>query len=168
MYFSEWVKATTKETPSSVPRDLVKEILVTAIRIAVEQAVINPKEATLDISGIARIYLNRRRYAFTSQYQQHLDAKETYRWKFELHPYRRLYEAVNGFRDVKELMIGGCIPLYPEYNFNNDGTKKKSRGRKKKIANEVPVSYCVRLSDKYKNALRKAEKRYLKENTPED
>ena len=60
MTFDEWCRQIKKESDSTIPYDLVKDIMKNAIRIAIEEFLANPADADLSITGIGRFYLNHR------------------------------------------------------------------------------------------------------------
>lgn len=60
MTFREWYCQIAREMDSNIPRELVKDVLVNAIRVALEEFLANPADAELSIKGIGRFYLNHR------------------------------------------------------------------------------------------------------------
>lgn len=128
MTFIEWCKATSKETNSSVSRDLVKEIMITAIRVAIEELMANPVDASLDIMSIGRFYLDR--VKIKNVYIATNETGEIMYWRLKFKVAKSLRDSLNNRKDIRELSIGGANPLYPEYNLNPDGTRKKGKGRK--------------------------------------
>lgn len=164
MTFVEWAKQTAREVESNVPYELVKDIMVNAIRVATEEMLSNPAEADLDITGIGRFYLNHRICHNNFPTPEHPEY-ETY-WTLHFKPARVLKEVFNGKRDVREMMIGCFIPLYPEYVYNEDGSVKK--GYPRGITKNYKVKYDVKVVENYKIAYRKAVKNAMKNNIKTD
>lgn len=174
MTFGEWYAQTHRELPSNVPKDLVKEVMVTAIRVAVEELMSNREEADLDIGGIGRFYLNHRvvhnplSFKRKGSDEEEQAVKYSMCWTLQFTPWQPLKKVINEKMDIREMLVGGTIPLYEDYMYSADGMKKR-RGRDKPIKKpKITKNYRVRFSDKYKNQLKQIEKRALKENLPDE
>ena len=138
MTYKEWCEQTQKMLKGSVPKFLVHEVIACAIRAVIEEFLANPADADLNIEGIGRFYMNHRvchqnfRYkgnspsGITEQNEQYL-----VRWTIHFTPYKKLKDVMNGRMDAREMLLGGCFPLYPEYMLDEKGYIK--RGRKAKI-----------------------------------
>jgi hypothetical protein len=115
MTFGEWCDQTTRETKSNIPRALVKEVLLTALRVGVEELMSNPAEADLDIKGIGRFYLHRRLFKIPKNEINPNGADHVYRWVLQFKCAKMLREIICGRRPLEDLTIAKVLPLYPEY-----------------------------------------------------
>ena len=131
MTFGEWCDTTKKEYGDHIPKFLVKEIMVTAIRVALEELLANPSGADLRVDSIGRFYLNREEYD-VPHYIRTEESQRVKVWVLRFQAAQRLRDVFNGKLDPKMLRISGSIPLYPEYfkELEKDG-KRKRKGRKK-------------------------------------
>lgn len=165
MTFMQWYKQTARECSSEgVPAELVKHVLVMAIRVALEEFMANPADADLDIKGIGRFYLNRR-ICHNNFYGLGEGKEYEPKWTIQFKPSIRLKDTLNGKWDIRKLVIGSVIPLYPEYAYK-DGTKAFGSG--KKFKGKVNVrQFKVKTTKKYIEAVKKAEKKMLEEKLPE-
>lgn len=102
--------------------------MTTAIRVALEELMANPAEASLDIMSIGRFYLSRvkiRNVFLTTETKG-----DALCWKLNFRTSQSIKDVINNRKDIHDLSISGAIPLYPEYFRNPDGTRKKGKGRK--------------------------------------
>lgn len=131
MNYSDLVSMISKETKSNVPTYLADEIMRTAIRVVIEEFMTNPMDATLDITGFGKLYLNRRICHLTPMPKfkkgQELVAqkeKNYIRWTVHFTPSGCLKNVLNNKSDLDDYKIAG-IPLYP------DEDSRKRRGADK-------------------------------------
>jgi hypothetical protein len=134
MTFAEWCDQTARDTKSNVTRELVREIMATALRSAVEEFLANPADATLDIFAIGRFYLNRNAYDMSKRY--HLkDRTESndivYSWSVIFKPSTTLKKVLNNKRDIADVSFGLVKPIYKQVEIQADGTIKKKGNRNK-------------------------------------
>ena len=159
MTFMEWYKQTAREVGNGIPFEMVKDIMVRAIRVALEEFIANPTDATLDIKGIGRFYLNRRIVNITEDIK--CDEDQLIRWSIHFKPSKCVKDAINGKSDPREMVIGTVIPLYPEYIYR-DGTKSKGAGKKFKTKPKV-TEYKVERRKSYVQAVEKMERKEAQE-----
>lgn len=173
MTFKEWYLQIQKEMESTVPTELVREVLVTGIRVALEEFMANRAEADLDIGGVGRFYLNHRVVHNPLQYTRKGEtepekAKEySLHWTIQFKPSLPIKKVINDKMDMRQMLVGGTAPLYPEFIYAEDGMSMK-RGRSKKFKKpKVTKSYRVRLSDKYMKEMNKAMREEAKKILPD-
>jgi DNA polymerase II large subunit len=165
MTFGEWYEQTAREMDSNIPKELVKDVLVNAIRVALEELLSNPAEAELSIKCVGRFYLNRTRCYKVAATGKNPDQKLV--WTIHFKPSNVLKEILNGRRDHRELMIATTIPLYPDYVESGQGRYKKSGGKRQKVGN-YRIKYSVHAVETYRTALNKAKREFLKKQLPID
>ena len=168
MTFLEWYKQTAKDFGNGVTYDLVKDILVMAIRVAIEELMTNPADADLDITGIGRFYLNHR-VCHNNFYELGSGKEYTVKWTIQFKPSSVLKDTINGKRDVHDLLIGSVIPLYPEHIYKSG---KKIRGSGKKFKEKPKIrEYNIQKNIRYVEAEKKMEeqqnKKEIKSKLPE-
>ena len=163
MTFGEWYEQTAREMASNIPKELVKDVLVNAIRVALEEFLANPADADLDIKCIGRFYLNHR---FCHNNFPTSDSPEykTY-WTLHFRPSGVLKEVLNGKRDHRDLIIATTIPLYPDFVESGQGQYRKSGGRRK-IVGDYRIKYTVHANETYRTAVAKAKREMLKKQLP--
>lgn len=173
MTFVEWVNQTHKELPSNVPNAMVKEVMVYAIRVAVEEMMANRAEADLDIGGIGRFYLNHRvvhnplSYVRKGETEPEKAIEYSKCWTIQFKPSLPLKQVINDKRDIHDLLIGGNIAVYPEYIYSEDGMKtRRGRFRPHKRP-KITKNYNIQFSKQYKQQLEKLEKEMTRKNLPD-
>ena len=120
MNFSEWCLQTSKELGLEADEDLVRRVLLTAIRTGLEELSANPIHADLDITGIGRFYLN---YRIMHNNFYHLkEGAEEYVKKWEIHfkPSVPLKYVLNQRKPLTDLLVGGNY-IYPEFHTDENG-----------------------------------------------
>ena len=163
MTFIEWCNQTARDADINVTQDLVKAVMITALRTAIEEFVANPADASLDIYGIGRFYLNRSQYDMSKRF--HLKDRTEVNdivgsWIVHFKPSIVLKEVLNGKRELKDMLIGSCIPLYTDKDIQADGTIKKKKGTRDK--KQLVVKRTI-VKDK-----RREQKKIIKAKLPED
>lgn len=166
MTYNEWCNQIKKESESNIPYELVKDIMTTAIRVAMEELLSNPAEADLDILGIGRFYLNHR--ICHNNFPTEDKPEYATAWTLHFRPARPIKEVINGKRDYREMLIAHNIPLYPEYLCNDDGTMKKGGNRPKTVVKKYKRKYTVKTHDSYVMAYNRAKREALKKSLPID
>jgi hypothetical protein len=135
MTFAEWCDETARQTETNISRALVKEIMTTAIRVAVDEFLAKPADATLDIGGIGRFYLNRATYDMSKRFHLKDRAESNdivHCWNVHFRASRALKEVLNHKRDIKDFKIGYTAPLYNIEDIQEDGTVIKKKGTRDK------------------------------------
>ena len=166
MTFDEWCRQIKKESDSTIPYDLVKDIMKNAIRIAIEEFLANPADADLSITGIGRFYLNHR--ICHNNFPTEDKPEYATAWTIHFRPARPLKEVFNGKRDYREMLIGHNIPLYPDYMMNEDGTMKMGCNKNKPIQIISKHRYTVKTHESYEKAWNKARRKAIKESLPQE
>lgn len=134
MTFAEWCDQIARDTESNVSRQLVREIMITAMRTALEEFLANPADATLDIYGIGKFYLNRKNYDMSKRFhlKDRTECNETvFSWVAHFRPSVRLKQLLNNKCDIKTYRIGTNMPLYSDEDLQADGTIKVKGKRDK-------------------------------------
>lgn len=164
MTFYEWSRQIAKEHRDNVPAEFVYELLVTAVRVALEEFLTNPEKADLDIGGIGRFYLNYRRchnnFCVTEE------RRYSYIWEIKFRPSSKLKEALNGKIDPHYMLIGTRTPIYPEIYFDKDNKLRYISGRKNTKTGYYERSFTVKTNDSYKKAEHRAMREAMKDYLP--
>ena len=163
MTFIEWCRQTSREHPDCIPYELVRSIMLTALKVVIEEFMANPANAYLDIRGIGRFYLNRR-YVHVTASEFGCDEDKIIRWSIHFKPSRQLKETLNGQRDVRDFVIGNKNPLYPEYVIK-DGEMKRGYGGN----NNLHVNkFKVEITKAYIKLKEKEKRKQIEEKLPDE
>ena len=170
MTFRDWYLQVAREHPDNIPIDLVKSVLLWAIRVAIEEMMANPASADLDILGLGRFYLNRRYTHVTPSDFACDEEKMLIRWSIHFKPSRQLKETLNGQRDVREFIIAHNS-LYPEIVFEEDSGLRRpfklKKTRKPKYKITITKGYYESKEREERKKLRE-EKKKIKEKLPDE
>ena len=159
MTFGEWCDQIARDTESNVTRALVREIMVTAVRTAIEEIITNPADATLDIKGVGRFYLNRQKFALKKQTYKSNNEDDIFYWRVNFKASRILKDVINNKRDIKTVTIGSNISLYNESDIQSNGTVKVKGTR-----NKIQLVVKPKIREKAKES----QKKKIKAKLPED
>lgn len=137
MNFNQWCEQISKEIDGNVPIEFVRGVMITAIRVALEEFRINPAQADLDIGSVGRFYMNHRLCHFNHKFEtMNTIQKEEYmsggdenmvRWSMHFKTSLTLKKIINGYKDMNDFTIGGGFPLYPDEYFKTHSKKKKKQ-----------------------------------------
>ena len=162
MTFDEWCKQISKEMEYEVPKRLVNDILICGIRVALEELLTNPDKANLSIQGIMKFRLTKQlvNTVITKT------PKTVYALRMTVS--QPLKDVYNGRRDYRTLLIGGTLPLYPEFIIKEDGTKVMGRGTRRTKIKNYNNTYKIKTDSSYKKEWYKAQREALKASLPLD
>lgn len=170
MTYKEWCEQTHKMLKGEVPKFLVHEVIACAIKSAIEEFLANPADADLDIGGIGRFYMNHRVCHQNIKYKGNSpngiteqDEKYVVRWTIHFKPSKKIKQVMNGKMDAREILLGGCFPLYPEYMIDENGYTKRGRKIKIKSPRERYVLKMTKRKKSTEYVKRWQEKKKLKE-----
>lgn len=111
MTFSEWVTEISKQMGMKADKDLIADVLVMAIRVALEEFGTNPVDADLVIPSIGRFYMNHRR---VKNALVHKGGEERpARWLMRFRASAQLKRIINNEFPITDVVIGKRY-LYPE------------------------------------------------------
>ncbi len=112
MNFTEWTKQTSRELGYGYSKEIVTKVLLMAIRVALEEFLVNPYEADLDIMGIGRFYLNycksRNKIKNSPSYNEYV-----MRWQVRFKARLQLRDLLNARKDITQMRVSGYY-LYPD------------------------------------------------------
>ena len=120
MTFMEWCLEISKEMGLQADEDLVRKVMLTAIRTGIEELSANPAEADIDIQGIGRFYLNYRTMHNNFYYMKRGADEYVSRWEFRFRAALSLRHVINQRKPLTDLNVAGNY-LYPEYHTDEDG-----------------------------------------------
>jgi nucleoid DNA-binding protein len=164
MTFYEWCKTIAREHKDNVPTEFVYELMVTAVRVAIEELLANPERADLDINGIGRFYLNYRKCH--NNFAKTEEQRYTYNWEIKFRPSIRLKEVLNGKADPHYMLIGTKTALYPDIYFGEDNKLRYISGNKNTKTGYYERSFTVKTNDSFRKAEQRAMREALKNYLP--
>lgn len=145
-------KQVAKESNSELPYGLVKDIMLDAIRVVLEEFLTNPAEADFSIQSIGRFYMNHR-ICHNNFPTENSPEYKTY-WTIQFTPSDKLKEVLNGKRDPRTLVIGTAF-LYPDFAKENSISR---RGQKAFLTRDYKVKYKIIPIDNYDKAFNEVRK----------
>lgn len=158
MTFSEWVKEISREMGMKADRDFIADVLVVAIRVALEEFGANPVNADLNIPSIGRFYMSHLK--LPSSVTSKVGEGNTTRWIMRFKPSSRLKKIINNQVPLTDTLIGKRF-LYPELHSDKvnqafyQKTLEPNRDKDKEIRH--PNEYWYKIIEK----IQRGELRYV-------
>lgn len=130
MNFTDLCLQVAQESTSEFNQTDVKKVLLSSIRVMLEEFSINPIDAELNIKGFGKFCLGRHKYHVGNCVQGN-DSEYRFKWVIRFCPSRILKELINGVYNPIDYQVSGNY-LYPEYHMEN-GVLINSQGKKSAI-----------------------------------
>lgn len=118
MTFKEMVKQIHKECGAGVTYQQTMRIMVTAVRVVLEEICLNPETAYVEFTSLGKFYAINREYSVPNLSRENGEFKHNgrtkmRRWGLRFRPYPNIAKVINGDMHMRDLKIAS-IPLYPE------------------------------------------------------
>lgn len=104
MNFTEWAKETAKITNPHIKLPLVRMILLSSIKVILDEFNADKEHADFNIMGIGRFYLNKKLMRY-SNLNRTTPEEDTYHWEIRFKPSSSLKAYLNGKRDYETLSV---------------------------------------------------------------